>query len=107
MPAGLILAVAIVIEVIATVSLKLSVGFTRPLPTVVSLLGYTVSIFLLAQVVKQLDVGFTYAIWAGAGTAATAAIGVILWGEPMGAVKIVSLMAVIAGVVGLNLAGAH
>jgi small multidrug resistance pump len=107
MPAGVLLAIAIATEVAATVSLRYSDGFSKPLPSAFVVIGYAVSFWLLGLVLKEISVGTTYAIWAGAGTAAVAAIGMALLGEPAGALKLASIALIIAGVVGLNLAGAH
>ncbi len=106
MAAAVFLALAIASEVVGTVALNVSDGFSRPVPAAVSVLGYVLSFGFLAVVLKQLDVGLVYAIWAGAGTAAVAVIGVLAFGEPMNAVKAVSIIAIVAGVAGLNLAGA-
>jgi small multidrug resistance pump len=62
---------------------------------------------MLALVLKELSVGTTYAIWAGAGTAAVAVIGMVALGEPTNAMKLASIALIIAGVVGINLSGAH
>jgi multidrug transporter EmrE-like cation transporter len=105
MPIGILLSIAIVSEVAATVSLRLADGFTRPLPSAVVVVGYAVSFWMLALVLKQLPVGLTYAVWSAAGTALIAAIGIVAFGEPATAVKLASLALIIMGVVGLNLAG--
>ena len=107
MPTGILLAIAIASEVAATVSLRYADGFTRLLPSSVVVAGYGLSFWLLALVLKHLSVGTTYAIWAGAGTAAIAVIGIVALGEPATALKLASLALIIAGVVGLNLSGAH
>ena len=107
MPAGILLTIAIVTEVAATVSLRLSDGFSRPLPSAIVVVGYAVSFWMLALVLKQLPVGLTYAVWSAAGTALIAAIGIVAFGEPATAVKLASLGLIIMGVVGLNLAGGH
>jgi small multidrug resistance pump len=107
MPVSILLALAIASEVAATVSLRYAHGFTEPLPSVVVVAGYAVSFWLLALVLKELSVGTTYAIWAGAGTAAIAVIGIVVLGEPASALKIVSIVLIVAGVIGLNIAGAH
>jgi multidrug transporter EmrE-like cation transporter len=107
MSAGLMLALAIVTEVIGTALLRVTDGFTRPLPVAGVIAFYLVSVWLLALVLKDLELGFTYAVWAGVGTALTAVIGVAIWSEPVSALKVASIGAVIAGVVGLNLASAH
>ena len=69
--------------------------------------GYGVSFWMLALVLKELPVGLTYAVWAAVGTALIAAVGIIAFGEPAGTFKLLSLGLIIAGVVGLNLSGAH
>src|SRR4051812_5335464 len=107
MPAGLLLSFAILAEVAATVALRASHGFSRPVPAVVVVVGYALSFWLLALVLKQMELGFVYAVWAGAGTALIAAIGIFGYGEPATALKLASIGLVVAGVVGLNAAGAH
>jgi small multidrug resistance pump len=105
--AFLLLAVAIVIEVGASALLPKAQGFTHPGWTAAVLVGYGVSIWLLTVVVKQLPVSVAYAIWAGAGTALVAVVGLLFLGEHISWVKAVSLAMIVAGVVGLNLAGAQ
>jgi small multidrug resistance pump len=107
MPVGVLLAIAIASEVAGTISLRYSDGFSRPLPSALVVVGYGISFFLLSLVLKELSVGTTYAIWAGAGTAAIAVIGIVALGEPATALKLASIVLIIAGVVGLNLSGAH
>jgi small multidrug resistance pump len=102
-----LLAIAIATEVAATISLRYSDGFSKPLPSAIVVVGYTFSFWLLALVLKEISVSTTYAIWAGAGTAAVAVIGIAALGEPATAIKIASIALIIAGVVGLNLSGAH
>jgi len=106
MPTGLLLAIAIACEVAATLSLRYSDGFSRPLPSALVVVGYVISFWLLALVLRDLSIGTTYAIWAGAGTAALAVIGIVALGEPATAVKLASIGLIIAGVIGLNLSGA-
>ena len=101
------LALAIASEVIATLALKSSEGFTRPLPAAIVVTGYGISFFLLALVLKHFSVGTTYAIWSAVGTAAIALIGIALYGETASLLKIASLGLIVLGVVGLNAAGAH
>ena len=106
MPPGLLLTIAICTEVAATVSLRFSDGFTKPLPSALTIAGYVLSFYLLALVLRDISVSTTYAIWAGVGTAAVALIGMTVLGEPATAVKLASIALIIAGVVGLNLSGA-
>lgn len=105
--AFLLLGVAIVIEVGATALLPKAEGFTHPGWAAVVLAGYGLSIWMLTVVVKQMPVSVAYAVWAGAGTALVAVVGLLFLGEHLSWVKGLSLAMIIAGVVGLNLAGAH
>jgi small multidrug resistance pump len=105
MPAGLLLALAIASEVGGTLALRASDGFSKPLPSALVVVGYGISFWLLALVLKEISVGTTYAIWAGAGTALIAVVGMAALGEPATALRIGSIALIIAGVVGLNLAG--
>src|SRR5581483_4446970 len=80
-------------------------GFTRLGPTVAMLVLYALSLAPLARVLKQLEVGAVYAIWSALGTAAVALIGILLFHEPANALKVFSILLIIAGVVCLNLSG--
>lgn len=95
---------AISTEILATTSLKLSDGFTRPVPSVVTVLGYAVSFYLLSLALKRMEIGVVYAIWSGVGTAAMALVGYWLFAEGWGLLKLASIVCIIVGVVGLNLA---
>lgn len=102
-----LLAGAIIAEVAGTTAMKYSEGFSRLWPSLITVAGYLIAFTLLAQTLKTLSVGTAYAIWAGIGTAAVAAIGMIFMGESAGLAKITGIALVIAGVVLLNLGGAH
>ncbi|PUA80118.1 DMT family transporter [Nocardioides currus] len=102
-----ILMAAIAAEVAASAALPRAQGFRDPLWTAFVIGGYAVSIWLLAVVVRQMPVSTAYAIWAGLGTAAVAVIGALWLGESLNAVKVAALTMIIAGVVVLNLQGAH
>ncbi|MET8410547.1 multidrug efflux SMR transporter [Streptomyces sp. NPDC005195] len=103
----LLLAGAIVSEVAATTAMKYSEGFSRLWPSLVTVLGYVVAFLLLAQCLKTVQVGTAYAIWAGAGTAVIAAIGMLFLGEALTATKVAGILLIIGGVVVLNLGGAQ
>ena len=105
--AFLLLGVAIVIEVCATALLPKAEGFTNAGWATVVLAGYGLSIWMLTVVVKQMPVSVAYAVWAGAGTALVAVVGLLFLGEHLTWVKAGSLALIVAGVVGLNLAGTH
>jgi small multidrug resistance pump len=103
----LFLTIAIAAEVAGTVALKYTEGFTRLAPSAVVVAGYGLSFWMLALVLKALPIGLTYAVWAAVGTALIAAIGIVAFDEPANMLKLASLGLIIAGVVGLNLAGSH
>jgi small multidrug resistance pump len=96
---------AIVLEVAGTTSMKLSGGFTKPVPSVLLFACYAASFTALTFALKKIDVSVAYAIWSGVGTALIAAIGILYFREAFSVLKLVSLMLIIAGVVGLNLGG--
>jgi small multidrug resistance pump len=99
----LILLGAIVSEVIATTALKLADGFSKPLPSLVVVVGYGLAFYLLSLSLKQVPLGTAYAIWSGLGTAATVAIGVLVWKESLDLAGILGVGLIIAGVLVLNL----
>ncbi|MFH8406304.1 DMT family transporter [Streptomyces sp. NPDC018019] len=101
------LAGAILSEILATTAMKYSDGFSKLWPSLGTGLGYVVAFLLLAKTLKTMDVGTAYAIWSGAGTAVVAAIGMVFLGEAATAARIIGVLLVIAGVVVLNLGGAH
>lgn len=100
------LALAICSEIVATVSLKLSDGFTRPIPATVVVAGYALSFYALSISLRTIPLGVVYAIWSGVGTAAIVVIGLFLFRETLDAVKVVGIGLIIAGVVVLNGVGA-
>lgn len=103
-----LLAVAICSEVLGTISLKLSEGFSRPLPSALVVCGYGAAFIALGMVLKAgLPVGVVYAIWSGAGVALIALIGVLFLGEQVTAVQVGGLALIIGGVLALELGGAH
>jgi small multidrug resistance pump len=104
--AASLLGLAIVVEVAATAALPRTAGFTQPAWTVAVLGGYAVSIWLLTLVIRHIPVSVTYAVWSGAGTALVACVGFVFLGERLDAVKVTGLLAIIAGVVVLNISAA-
>lgn len=105
MPAWITLMSAIAFEVAGTISMKLSDGFTRPLPSILIFVFYCASFIALTFAIKKIEVSVVYAVWAGVGTAIVAAIGIGYFGESLSAGKLFSLVLIIAGIVGLNLQG--
>lgn len=107
MTAWVVLVLSGVLEAGWAIALKLSDGFSKLWPSVIFAVLGTASFAGLAYALKSLPAGSAYAVWTGIGTALTAVIGMWWLGEPAGVLKIVSLVLIVAGVVGLNLAGAH
>jgi small multidrug resistance pump len=105
MPAFLLLAFAILSEVGATLALRVSDGFSRPIPSLIVVVGYGISFWFLALALKDIPVSLTYAIWSGVGTALIAVAGVLAFGETMNLMKLLSLMVIVLGVAGLSAAG--
>jgi small multidrug resistance pump len=105
MPAFALLGIAILSEVAATLALRASDGFSRPLPVVVVIAGYGLSFWLMALALRHIPVSLTYAIWSGTGTALVAVAGVLVFGESMNLMKLASLAIIVLGVAGLSAAG--
>jgi small multidrug resistance pump len=106
MQSWFLLVAAIVTEVGGTTCLKLSDGFSRLIPSLGVVVLYPLSFVFLATVLKVIEVSVAYAIWSGLGTALIAVIGILIFGEPLSAARLVSLGFIIVGVVGLQLTGA-
>jgi small multidrug resistance pump len=106
--AYLLLAVAIVAEVIATTLLKSTEGFTRLWPTVACLSGYAVAFaFMAMAIARGMQVDVAYAVWSALGTTAIVILAVMFLGSPISVAKVVGVVLVVSGVITLNLAGAH
>lgn len=96
------MSLAIVCEVIGTIALKMSSGLSVMMPSVVVVVGYASSFWFLAISLKSIGIGTAYAIWSGVGTAIVTIAGVMIFKEPLGAVKLLSIGLIILGVVGLH-----
>jgi len=102
----LFLVSAILLEVAGTVAMKFSDAFSKLVPSLWMAFFYVASIVCLTLALKKIELSIAYAIWAGAGTALIAIIGVVYFKEPASLMKVVSLALIVLGVVGLNLSGA-
>ncbi|WP_102785120.1 multidrug efflux SMR transporter [Thalassospira sp. GB04J01] len=102
MIAWVYLFIAIGLEVVGTVSLKFSNGFTDWRFSVLTLGVYGLSFWVLSLTLRVIPIGTAYAVWAGLGTAAIAVIGLVFFKEPMTVMKGVFLLMIIGGVVGLK-----
>ncbi len=101
----LLLAIAGLFEVGWAVGMKYSEGFTRPVPTALTVIALIISMVLLALAVRDLPVGTAYAVWTGIGAAGTAILGMWLFDESRDPVRLICLSLVVVGVLGLKFAG--
>ncbi len=101
--AWLYLFIAGLFEVGWAIGLKYTQGFTRLVPTVLTLASMAVSLGLLGLALKSLPVGTAYAVWTGIGTVGTAILGIVLLGEPATALRVACIGLIVAGIVGLKL----
>jgi small multidrug resistance pump len=99
------LTLAIVFEVAGTTCMKLSAGFTKSVPSVLMWLCYGICFGFLTLALKKVDLSMAYAIWSGVGTALIATVGVLYFREPVSVLKVVGLVAIIGGVIALNMSG--
>ncbi len=93
------LAIAIAAEVIATTSMKALAGFSRPLPLLLVIVGYSLSFWMLALVVKTIPVGIAYAIWAGLGIVLVSVAAALIYGQKLDLPAALGMTLIIAGVV--------
>jgi small multidrug resistance pump len=97
------LAIAILAEVTATTALKLSDGFTRAGPSVVTLLGYGVAFYCLSLTLRSVPTGIVYAIWSGVGIVLITAVAWVFQGQKLDTVALAGMALVIAGVAVMNI----
>lgn len=101
--AWLILFIAGLLEVAWAILLKQSEGFSKPWPTFGFAFAMIFSLILLSQALKTLPVGTAYAVWTGIGAAGTAILGMLLFNESRDVLKLISLLLLISGIVGLRM----
>ena len=98
-----LLFVAGLFEVGWAIGLKYTEGFSRPLPTILTLASMAASVALLGMALKTLPVGTGYAVWTGIGTVGTAILGIVLFGDPANALRLACIGLIVAGILGLKL----
>ncbi|HVX89340.1 MAG TPA: quaternary ammonium compound efflux SMR transporter SugE [Gemmatimonadales bacterium] len=103
MNAWLLLGVAGLLEIGWAVGLKYADGFTKPLPSALTLVAMGASMWLLAQAARTLPIGTAYAVWTGIGAVGTALLGMLLFGEPRTVLRLTCIVLIVAGIVGLKL----
>lgn len=102
----ILLLLAGLFEVGWAIGLKFTDGFTRPWPTAGTVLAMLVSVWLLAVAMQSIPVGTAYAVWVGVGAAGTVLLGVLLFGEPAGPIRLGSVALIVLGVAGLRFSAA-
>jgi len=101
--AWLVLVAAGLLEIGWAIGLKYTEGFTRLVPSALTLAAMVASIILLGLALKSLPIGTAYAVWTGIGAVGTAILGIALFGEPATAARLASIGLIVAGIVGLKL----
>jgi len=101
------LVIAGICEVWWAVGLKYSHGFTRFVPSLLTIAGMAASFYFLSLALKSLPLGTAYAIWTGIGTIGTAILGIILFKEPVDILRILCMGFILTGIIGLKLVSSH
>lgn len=101
--AWLVLAASVLAEVLGTLALRYTEGFTKLWPSAAVVVCYSCAIWLMSVAVKHIEMGLTYAVWAGAGTALTALLGIIWFEETTSVLRFAGLGCIVVGVIALNL----
>jgi quaternary ammonium compound-resistance protein SugE len=96
------LTIAGILEIGWAVGLKYADGFTKPLPSALTLVAMAASMWLLAQAARALPIGTAYAVWTGIGAVGTALLGMVLFGEPRTVLRLTCVVLIVAGIVGLK-----
>jgi small multidrug resistance pump len=94
---------AVLSEVTATTALKFSEGFTRLVPSIVVVLGYGLSFYLLSLSLKIIPIGVAYALWSGIGIVLTVIAGMLLWREPLDWARVTGIVLILGGILIINL----
>ena len=97
------LTLAGLLEIVWAIGLKYTDGFTRPLPSVITVLAMIGSVYFLALAVRSIPIGTGYAVWTGIGAVGVALLGMILFDEPRTLLRIISILFIVAGIAGLKL----
>ena len=103
----ILLALAIASEVFGTLCLKASDGFSKLWPSIGVAIGYASAFGLLAITLKRLDIGITYAIWSGVGIIGASLGGYLIFNQHLSKIAILGMVLIVAGVIVINLGGAH
>ena len=99
----LYLLIAGVLEIVWAIGLKYTEGFTRIVPSAITIVAMVVSVWFLALALKTIPVGTGYAVWTGIGAVGTAILGIVLFAEPATAARLFCIGLIVAGILGLKL----
>ncbi|RBQ30360.1 quaternary ammonium compound-resistance protein SugE [Arcobacter sp. FW59] len=99
----IILFLAGIFEVVWAIGLKYSEGFTKLTPSIITLVTMIISFYLLSLALKSLPLGTAYAVWVGIGTVGTVIAGIMLFGESMTLIRVISILFILIGIIGLKL----
>lgn len=99
--------IASVFEITWAIGLKYSQGFTKLYASIITIVAMIISVYFLALGVRSLPVGTAYAVWTGTGAAGTAILGMILFNESADVLRILCILLIVAGIVGLKLLSSH
>jgi quaternary ammonium compound-resistance protein SugE len=91
-------------EICFTICLKYSQGFTRLIPSIITVVFIVLSFFSVSQAMKTIPIGTAYAVWAGIGAAGTVLCGIIFFGDSYHIIRLISILLIIIGIIGLKLA---
>ncbi|WP_181351108.1 multidrug efflux SMR transporter [Thalassobacillus sp. CUG 92003] len=98
----IILAISVILEVIGTTNMKLTEGFTNLVPSIIAVVSYGSSLVLYVYLSKLTELGIINALWSAFGTALVVVAGMMMYNEALSMVKILGILLILAGVVGLN-----
>lgn len=99
----IVVLIAGLLEIVWAIGLRYTDGFTRLWPSVGTVLVMGLSFFLLSLAMRTLPIGTVYAVWVGIGAVGTAAVGIVLLGEPVSITRLISILLIVIGIVGLKL----
>ncbi|HYE03997.1 MAG TPA: quaternary ammonium compound efflux SMR transporter SugE [Planctomycetota bacterium] len=105
--AWILIVIAGLLEVVWAVGLKYTHGFSRPGPSLITVAAMIASIVLLGLALRTLPVGTGYAVWTGIGTVGAAIVGIVLLGEPAGALRLGCIGLIVVGIIGLKFSTSH
>ena len=94
---------AVLSGVTATMALKFSEGFTKLIPSIIVVLGYVLSFYLLSLSLRVIPIGVAYALWSGIGIVLTVLAGLIFWREPLDWARVAGIVLIVAGILVINL----